>query len=312
MMSLSVSHRDPAIDKGFATVWTRLMAVFLTWAILASPILAQQRPVGQIDTATGIARPTDATVVRAVGGTTPARSLVRLYNGDRVTVNGDRTRLTLFLAGGDAPTVVTRANSPFVVRGRRTGTTQGFVTEMFASLDLMFNRPRMAIATATEARGPEDGRTATGFLPAGPQRLPAGALRLLVLWSGPSSPVRVVQGEDSQEWAASVYTSALIDAPAEGDFDIVLSDDALRWRVFRIPLVDAPRAPGAPAEGELTPDERLANAMWLIAEGGQEWRLYALSEIADLAQSDYSAARLLAAIRADEITPEDLAADSGQ
>ncbi len=276
------------------------------WLAIAGPVWAQQRPVGQIDAASGVTRPTDATVTRAVGGTTPARSLVRLYDGDRITVSGARTRLTVFLAGVETPAVVTRANSPFVVRGRRTGASQGFVTEMFASLDLMFNRPRMAIATATEARGPEDARRATAALPSGRQRLPDGARRLLVLWSGPASVVQVAQGEDAREWAASLYASTFIEAPATGDFEVVLPGDALGWSVSRVPASDAPRAPGAPVGRELTPDERLANAIWLIAEGDPEWRLFALSEVADLAQVDYGAARLLAAIRADEIEPGDL------
>ncbi|MBU1346842.1 MAG: hypothetical protein KKA16_07805 [Alphaproteobacteria bacterium] len=285
-----------------------LAVVVFAWFAIAAPVSAQQRPVGQIDAASGVVRPTDATVTRAVGGTTPARSLVRLYDGDRVSVSGARTRLTLFLAGVETPTVVTRANSPFIVRGRRTGASQGFVTEMFASLDLMFNRPRMAIATATEARGPEDARTAAAALPSGRQRLPEGERRLLVLWSGPASVVQVAQGDERREWAASLYASTFIDAPETGDFDVVLPGDALGWTVSRVPAADAPRAPGAPAEGELTADERLANAIWLIAEGDAEWRLFALSEVADLAQTDYGAARLLAATRADEIEPGDLLA----
>lgn len=292
-------------------VWIALIVAIVSLTPGVGLAQAQPRPIGQIDAASGVTRPADATVARAVGGTAPARSLVRLYDGDRVIVTGTTTRLTLFLAGVEAPTVVTRANSPFVVRGRRSGSTQGFVNDMLASLDVMFNRPRMAIATATEARGPSDARTADAFLPAGPQRLPEGARRLLVSWSGPSSPVQVTQGDDAREWAASLYASAFIEAPAEGDFDIILPGDGLGWTVSRTPLAEAPRATGVPTEGELTEEERLANAIWLIAEGAPEWRLFALSEVADLAQTDYGAARLLAAIRAGEIEPQDLLAGDG-
>jgi len=292
-------------------VWVVVIAALVSLTAEVGAAHAQPRPVGQIDAAVGVARPADATVARAVGGTTPARSLVRLYDGDRIIVTGRSTRLTLFLAGVDAPTVVTRANSPFVVRGRREGSAHGFVNDMLASIDLMFNRPRMAIATATEARGPSDTRVADSFLPAGPQRLPEGARRLLVSWSGPSSKVVVTQGAEAREWEASLYASAFIEAPAEGDFDIVLPGDDLGWSVSRSTLSDAPRAPGAPMEGSMTMDERLANAIWLIAEGAPEWRLFALSEVADIAQIDYSAARLLAAIRAGEIEPQDLLPGEG-
>jgi len=275
--------------------------------IAASPAGAQERPVGQIDTARGIARPADAVVIRAGGDRTPARSLVRLYDGDRVVVSGANTRLTLFVAGTDTPVPVTRANSPFIVRGR-SGGSSGFVGRSLASLDLLFNRPRMAIATSTEARGPGEVLGPDAFLPAGPQRLPAGARPLVVLWAGGASPVQVVQFAQTRTWEASLFTSALIEAPAEGDFEIVLPGDALGWAVARVPDDQIPRVPDAPATQALTPDERLATAVWLIAGGGAEWRLFALSEVADLARSDYGAARLLAAIRAGEIAPEDLAA----
>lgn len=284
-----------------------ILAVILALTCLgAVSVQAQERPVGQIDSARGVTRPSDATVTRAVGGVVPARSLVRLYDGDRVTVTGAGTQLTLFLAGVDTPTVITRANSPFVVKGRRSGAGQGFVGGMLASLDLMFNRPRMAIATATEARGPGDARAATSFLPGGEQRLPEGMRRLLVMWSGPSSPVHVVQGEATREWVASVYASTFVDAPAQGDFGIVLPGDALGWTVSRVADDDVPRAPGAPTDRPLTEEERLANAIWLLAEGGPEWRLFAISEVVELAPGDYGAARLLAAIRSSEIEPEEL------
>ena len=286
------------------------LAVFasLTLAASAGPADAQDRPVGQIDTARGIDLPDQAVVLRAAGGTTPARSLVRLYDGDRIQVRGAQTRLTVYVAGNDRPIVITRANSPYLVRGRSGGPVSGRVTRVLASLDLMFNRPRMAIATATEARGPGDGLTASAFLPAGPQRLPAGARPLLILWSGSASPVQIAQGPQSREWDASAFTSAVIDAPEEGDFDIVLPGDALGWSVARVPEEAIPRASSLPTNGPLTSEERLANAMWLLTAVAPEWRLFGLSEVADLARTDYGAARLLAAIRAGEIEPEDLAA----
>jgi len=270
---------------------------------------AQERPIGQIDAARGVVRPSDALVTRSDGGPVPARSLVRLYEGDRITVTGSGTQLTLFLAGAEAPTIVSRANSPYVVRGRRAAPVQGFVSDMLASLDLLFNRPRMAIATVTEARGLGNGRQATAFLPVGAQRLPPGTRRLLVLWSGPSSVVQVVQGAGNREWTASLYASTFVEAPPEGDFQVVLPGDPLGWTVTRVPADETPRAQGTSQLGELTADERLANAIWLLADGGTEWRLFAISEVADLAQTEYSAARLLAAIRSGEIEPEELFGD---
>jgi hypothetical protein len=308
---MKTSRHHPAIFG--PSLWQILgccLAVFasLTLAASAGPADAQDRPVGQIDTARGIDLPDQAVVLRAAGGTTPARSLVRLYDGDRIQVRGAQTRLTVYVAGNDRPIVITRANSPYLVRGRSGGPMSGRVTRVLASLDLMFNRPRMAIATATEARGLGDGLTASAFLPAGPQRLPGGARALLILWSGPASAVQIVQGQQSREWDASAFTSAVIDAPEEGDFDIVLPGDALGWSVARVPEEAAPRGPGVPPTGPLTPEERLANTIWLLAEGEPEWRLFALSDVTDLARTDYGAARLLAAIRAGEIEPEDLAA----
>jgi hypothetical protein len=308
------SYRYHPTDAGLS-LWQTLgccllLLLLLTSALGAGPAVAQDRPVGQIDTARGIDRADQAVVLRAAGGTTPARSLVRLYDGDRIQVRGAQTRLTVYVAGNERPIVVTRANSPYLVRGRSGGPVSGPVTQMLASLDLMFNRPRMAIATATEARGLGEDLTASAFLPAGSQRLPEGARPLLIQWSGPASAVKIVQGQESREWDASAFTSALIDAPAEGDFEIVLPADALGWTVARVAEEAAPRASSVPPNGLLTPDERLANAIWLLAEAAPEWRLFGLSEVADLARTDYGAARLLAAIRAGEIEPEDMAVGS--
>jgi hypothetical protein len=181
---------------------------------------------------------------------------------------------------------------------------------MWTSLDLLFNRPRMAIATATEVRGLGDALSAVPLLPAGPQRLPEAPRRLVILWSGASSAVQVQQAGQSQDWAASPFTSTLIDAPAEGDFDIVLPGQALGWSVTRVPADQVPRAPDLVGTDVLGPDERLANALWLLAEGEAEWRLFALSEVADLAEADYGAARLLAAIRSGELEPGELGVDA--
>lgn len=285
-----------------------LGALFAVLVLLWSgAALAQGRPLGQIDTARGVERPTDATVARAAGGSIPARSLVRLYDGDRVVVTGVNTRLTLFIAGAETPVVVTRANSPFTVRGRSGGSSSAFATRMLASMDLLFNRPRMAIATATEARGPGDVATASPFLPAGPQRLPLGARPLIILWSGPTSAVQVSESGQTRDWVASDYASMLIDAPAAGDFEIRVPGGELGWTVTRVPAAESPRAPGAPTDTVLSDEERLANAIGLLSEGAPEWRLFALSEVADLARTDYGAARLLAAIRAGEIEPQALA-----
>lgn len=311
-MTSSRSGMLSLVPSGWRLGACRSVALaLLVSAVFAGAVGAQDRPVGQIDTARGIQRPTDAVVTRADGGTVPARSLVRLYQGDRVVVAGANTRLTLFIAGADTPVAVTRANSPFVVRGRSGGSSPGFVGRTLASLDLLFNRPRMAIATTTEARGPGDVLTASPFLPAGPQRLPQGARRLVVLWSGPASLVQISQAGQTREWTSAPFASTLVDAPAEGDFDIVLPGDALGWSVSRVAEDQSPRAPSAPQASGLAPDERLANAIWMLVEGGAEWRLFALSEVADLAQTDYGAARLLAAIRAGEIQPEALAAPNG-
>jgi|GEM_PF-2493320 hypothetical protein len=308
---MKTSRHHPAIFG--PSLWQILgfcLAVFasLTLAASAGPAGAQDRPVGQIDTARGIDLPDQAVVLRAAGGTTPARSLVRLYDGDRIQVRGAQTRLTVYVAGNERPIVVTRANSPYLVRGRSGRPLSGPVTQMLASLDLMFNRPRMAIATSTEARGLDNATAASAFLPAGPQRLPAGTRPLLILWSGSASAVQIVQDQQSREWAASAFTSTLIDAPAAGNFDIVLPGDALGWTIARVPEEAVPRASSLPANGPLTFEERLANAMWLLTEAAPEWRLFGLSEVADLARTDYGAARLLAAIRSGEIEPEDLAA----
>lgn len=287
-------------------IWlTAAAAVLIVWG---GNVQAQSRPVGQIDAASGLSRPSDATVTRADGSRAPARSLVRLYDGDRVIVTGETTRLTLFMAGLETPTVVTRANSPLTVRGRQTGTTGAFVSNVLASLDLMFNRPRMAIATATEARGIGDNLTPSPFLPSGPQILPEGRRPLLVQWSGLSSPVQINQQDVTREWPASQYTSTSGEAPDSGDFRIVLPGSSLSWSVTRVASNAFPRAPNAPTGRELTPDERLANAIWIMAEGAAEWQLFALSEITDLAGSDYTAARVLAAIRAEEVEPGDLLA----
>lgn len=280
------------------------VALSLLLSLGSGAALAQGRPIGQIDTARGVERPTDATVTRAAGGSSPARSLVRLYDGDRVIVTGAATRLTLFIAGTETPVVVTRANSPFTVRGRAGRSSSAFANRMLASLDLLFNRPRMAIATATEARGPGDVVTASPFLPTGPQRLPLGARPLVILWSGPTSAVQVAEAGQTRDWIASDYASMLIDAPAEGDFEIMLPGGELGWTVTRVPQAEAPRAPGAPTDPVLPDEDRLANAIGLLSEGAPEWRLFALSEVADLARTDYGAARLLAAIRAGEIEPE--------
>ncbi len=295
-----------ARPKRLATIMLSSLAI----SLVAASAFAQARTVGQIDTARGVDQPGDAVVTRASGETTSARSLMHLYDGDRVIVAGAATRLTLFVAGAETAIPVTRQNSPYLVRGQGGGASSGFVGQMLTSLDLLFNRPRMAIATATEVRGLDGTLGSNPFLPRVPQRLPEGARRLAILWTGSSSPVQVRQAGQAWDWAASPLTSTLIEAPAAGAFEVVLPGQALGWSVTRVAPDEFPRAPGLTGMDELTPDERLANAIWLLKDGSTEWRLFALSEVVDLAQSDYGAARLLAAIRSGEIEPWDLNAEA--
>jgi hypothetical protein len=300
------SRNPSAAVRAFRRL-AQAMAVGLMIAGLATAsVQAQDRPVGQIDTVRGVVRPGDAVITRATGGDVPARALMRLHVGDRISVTGTNARLTLFLGGAVSPTTVTRANSPFLVEGPRSGPAGAFARRMLASLDLVFDRPRMAIATATEARGINDDLAPVPFLPAVPQILPDGVRPVLVLWSGPASPVQIVHDSQTREWASSGYTSLVVEAPQGGDFRIVMPDTALGWAVTRVAAGAAPRAPETPTGTDLSSEERLANALWILTEAGPEWRLFALSEIASLADEDYGAARLLAAIRAGEIEPEDL------
>jgi hypothetical protein len=158
------------------------------------------------------------------------------------------------------------------------------------SLIDFLTRPKAPATSQVYARGeggpPPPSAVADPLLPAGRQLLPKGTQRVAIVWKGPAAGFdTIVNGQttDSSPSFNHSWASFPIVAPPGVPFVLKLENSKVAWQVE---IADRAPLPPAMASEPVTDGDRLARAVWLLRDGPAEWRMFALSEIAAMAEAN--------------------------
>lgn len=240
--------------------------------------------------------------MRAGGKRETARAGIFLYAGDTVVVP-PAVKVDLQV-GGDRMTIPrtrTRGTARYVVPARPGGFFSRLEDAYLSGWRWIFAADLPGPAVYTRVRNgdrPSASLRADPVLPAGPQRLPGGSRQAVAIWRGGAAIVELhaegaVRPVNSEGFAFAEIPLA----GAPGQVRISLRGQDLGWDVTV--GGNAPPTPwAAPGAGQgLSDAQRTARASWLLREGPIEWRLFAVTEIRELAAAgDFPASALWAAL----------------
>jgi len=163
---------------------------------------------------------------------------------------------------------------------------------LYAAAAAAAGRPaRAELASRSHPRGDEPDLPppiTVAFLPAGNQYVDTATRQIALVWRNAPANVHIASaGQPASEIDSGLrwWVKLPID-PAATPYTIALSDArAPQWSVQH-----AAKAPSPPWMGEAGPRsaaQRLVRALWLLRSDQQNWKLFAVSEIATLSDDGY-------------------------
>lgn len=264
--------------------------------------------VGRIETVKGRAE------ILRKGTAQPARAYACLFPGDKVRVLAPDARVVFVQP--DKPRTVDWTNRNVAVSGSKPAGLTRAAHEFFADFERLLNGNPLEVRAFSGGRGPAPVLAADPLLPAGVvQAVPSGPRRLAAVWREAAADVilhapdgRILAQADSGAYAHAVLPPARLTGPQRL---VVSRGDGMNlvWNLVAVEPGSIPGPPWMNGRTSRTDPERLTRAAWLLREPSARWRLFALSEIAELEGRNYPAARLWRAIRAGELSPPHQAAE---
>lgn len=281
----------------------KLPVAVVATLILGSPAMAGPNAcdsVGRIESFMNL-KPGDVSLEHN-GKPQPARRFDDLYPGDVIQMNSQ----------GDGFVKITTIDHPtgfYVRRASRPHTVTGPCEQANAMppgpgkiIEALLHRPIGALAVLdTMARASSPPPAYDPLLIGGPQYLPTGQRHAAFVWASAPTTLTV---RDARRQSLGAYDSQggliALDLPASAQALTVSSPGGeLAWTVVTAPEPIRP-AWLTPPEAQLSEDERIARAVWILSEGPMEWRVFALGEIETLSKSHFSALLVWRAIAAGE------------
>jgi hypothetical protein len=246
-------------------------------------------------------------IIRKSYPTPRARETARyhslLFPGDHLEFHAE-AKLNVELYG--KAQVYRSTDSDLVIPDRQIGS---FGAQGDALLGIMWpfvSSPRRAIAIYSWSRSPNEPPrapvTADSLAPPGRQFIPAGENHIVLIWRDAPGTV-TVEPEGGKPTSIDSNRDAWIDLPLESGrkrYVIAVDRPRLQWSVE---VTGAPPIPPWFTEGQPTDEAlRLIRAVWLVKQGPVEWRLFALTELSDLAaDGDFQARQFWDGARSGEL-----------
>jgi hypothetical protein len=270
-------------------------ALFLAVTVLATSANAQVLTmVGKIRNVRGGGANAKATLQHPGQSAEDVVRNAPLYPGDIIEVTGGAVVTVSMQAAPIGPTA-----QKYKVPERSRS--------LFTAFDDTFLQPFLWLITGDKpdpayypkAKGPNDRPAspivASLLLPEGVQYLPDSQSSATFLWEKGRATLRVASGgmDEVDSTPLSFATMQFPNGP--NDISAVGETSALHWRIQRRNAIPSPPWQSTIGDSR-SPEQRLVRAVWLLRDGPQEWRLFALSELSDLSQSgSYAADQLWAA-----------------
>lgn len=129
------------------------------------------------------------------------------------------------------------------------------------------------------------------LLPSGIQYLPHTYEKVVLLWRNGPAEVMLVTADKEIKLSSGNSTYLIVDLPKEQSEGIQINLPNMGWHIKR---ASAPPVPEEMDQFDSTslPD-RLVRALWILKNGPDEWRLFALSELEGLSRAGFFAAEQL-------------------
>ncbi len=215
-----------------------------------------------------------------------------IYEGDRIHIP-DSSQVIVSLAKGEKQTFTQDTNHLSI-----TGKTLKAIHEdkdkwheKIESVKIiwkLFETSRVPIPRLSTVRGSVTKLRLSEdrLLPSGTQYLPTGYDQIALLWRG--GPAIVAITTTSENIEINTKHSAYLVAPISGnpsEIKVKLANHTIEWliQLGKTP----PTVPGLPEPKPESTAERLISAVWILKQGPKEWRLFALTELARLADAGY-------------------------
>jgi hypothetical protein len=278
-----------------------MVLVFLFFGLPAfakepSPLEA----VGNIQSIGNAAKPEDAIVLRKSGERVLARRYLLLFPGDRVQV-AEGVEVCSNIAGSRR--CFNRGTNGASIEAQQIGAHSSADDEYIFGLRFLFDTQRKPIVFFMNARGKSEICTPSpnNLLPAGDQKVPPTEQAVFVLWASCPSQLFLEDAVSKSVMDASNYTFAKVPIPGAEPVRIHAKSENVFWNVTRSNEVPTPPWLKA-GPGPTSDAERLVRAIWILKEGPPTWHLFALSELADLSESNnFAASQLLIAAKSNEL-----------
>lgn len=231
-----------------------------------------------------------AVVTRASGERLPAALFLLLCDGDRLELTGTAT--VSAVVNGQEQTFTAKSGDRVLRGGSQTtfhaAEAPGFFAKLSAIAHAVLTTPQRAIPVYLSARGGSQVDTtprADPLLPIGDQYLPKGYRKIALIWRGGTGTLDVTAASQPVFHPGTDHHAyAVFDAPQDPvGFRVALSGQPLTWSVK---YAASPPSPLGVDGGSIRSSaDRLARALWILDGGPSQWRAFALSEIAALADS---------------------------
>lgn len=129
------------------------------------------------------------------------------------------------------------------------------------------------------------------LLPSGTQYLPHTYEKVALLWRNGPAEVKLVTTDKEIKLSSGNSAYLIVDLPKEQSENIQINLPNMSWHIKR---ASAPPVPEEMDQFDLAsfPD-RLVRALWVLKNGPDEWRLFALSELEGLSRAGFFAAEQL-------------------
>ena len=258
-------------------------------AVQAGPSAAQScAPVGRISQILANYRPSlnDGYIQRADQPPIPLSLKASLFPGDGIVVSSPGLIVRYVIGSEDAFLTVDQAHPmarlPLRPSGRACSPPGPFTQAASRG-------ERPSIRQMISRGGSEGPVEYAALLPEGEQWLPASVSRIAPVWSGGAADVRV----DGRLVQASDVPFVELVRPPSVTFTVEVRGNRggkAQWRVGIVQQLP-PWPEGSVPKNEVTDDDRLERALWLLNAGAEQrhWRLFALSEIAALRPTSFTA-----------------------
>lgn len=229
-----------------------------------------------------------------------------LFPGDVIVVQGEQPVIIRDRPGGDLRAIGPADGRVLIASPESCDVTEPFKTT-FLALDIFGILSSPAYdpqpRTTYPVRGVDDAGLLLPF--AGPQSLSSDLASLSVYWTGPGALVtlrdpsgqEIASAKSSDTPFATLPLHDLEWTASEGILELS-SDTGTRSEKFRIvPPTQLPLPDGVRDLATMSEAERAIYAIWLAMEGPQDFRLQGMSLLAEAAETDYAAWKVMLALR---------------